>query len=160
MSMGLNAANAIYACLWCTIHRDKRLVLQYKLAFNPNSLHDIHCVRCDTSISLEECEKDQRTLADIKKKCTKSTVDARLGCIHPPLFEIELDHVVIDELHLLLRVTDKLISALILRMAHLDHSSRIHQGTQSSHMRQLVSAIKSCGVSFQVRHMIMVVYFM
>ena len=29
------------------------------------------------------------------------------GCCKEPLLDIELDHVIVDELHLLLRITDK-----------------------------------------------------
>ena len=36
------------------------------------------------------------------------------GCTHLPLFSITLDHVVVDELHLLLRITDQLEKGLIM----------------------------------------------
>ena len=42
----------------------------------------------------------------IKKQCKCSK--SNFGCINPPLINICLDHVVADELHLLLRVTDQL----------------------------------------------------
>ena len=29
------------------------------------------------------------------------------GCCKEPLLDIELDHIIVDELHLLLRITDK-----------------------------------------------------
>ena len=74
-----------------------------------------------------------------------------------PPFDIELDHVIADELHLLLRITDKLFGNLILRMAELDHSGRVHGSTSThtapviNHIDQLVQAIRSCGIHFQVR---------
>ena len=42
------------------------------------------------------------------------------GCQSPPLFSIPLDHVVIDELHMLLRVTDRLEKGLIYDMIYWD----------------------------------------
>ena len=36
-----------------------------------------------------------------------------LGCKNAPLLELELDHIIPDELHLVLRVMDMLIQALI-----------------------------------------------
>ena len=48
----------------------------------------------------------QRTRADL-------TADGKLGSINMPLLDLELDHVIPDELHLLLRVMDVLIQGLI-----------------------------------------------
>ena len=102
-------------------------------------------------MTAEECKKNKRTLDSIRTCSTKSTLHERLGCVNQPLLDIELDKVVVDELHLLLRISDKLISALVLRMAQLDHQSRVRSEGQPTHMNQLVSAIRSCGVPFRVR---------
>ena len=107
--------------------------------------------RSDMTVSLEDSKIKKRTLSSLKDRCTKSDVHQRLGCIHEPLFDIELDHVIVDELHLLLRITDRLISALINRMAQLDTRSRLFKEGQPNNMIQLVSAINSCGVPFKVR---------
>ena len=105
------------------------------------------------SVTVEECQQAARTLQDIKKCCRRPAGkrDDRLGCINPPLLEIELDHVIVDELHLLLRITDRLISALVLRMAQLDHASRVHHTGEEGHMKQLTEAVRSCGIHFRVR---------
>ena len=42
-----------------------------------------------------------RTLSDIKKCASKQ----ELSCVHQPLVDIPLENVVLDELHLMLRVT-------------------------------------------------------
>ena len=42
------------------------------------------------------------------------------GCHSQPLFEISLDHIVIDELHLILRVIDRLEQGLILEVVDWD----------------------------------------
>ena len=101
-------------------------------------------------MTLEECTATGRTLEDIKNCCTKSTVEARFGCINPPLFEIEPDHIVVDELHLLLRISDRLISALIMRMVQLDHAEHVHHRQSGNHMDQLLAAVRSCGIHFSV----------
>ena len=44
----------------------------------------------------------KRTLADIKHLCTVKT---NFGCIGPPLFDIAIENVRVDELHLMLRIT-------------------------------------------------------
>jgi len=42
------------------------------------------------------------------------------GCHSQPLFDISLDHIVIDELHLMLRVMDRLEQGLILEVVDWD----------------------------------------
>ena len=59
-------------------------------------------------------------------------------CVHQPLSGIELSHVILDELHLFLRVMDVLINNLV-------------QGAHKSiHVNHLVEVFKSCGVTFNV----------
>lgn len=52
-----------------------------------------------------------RTLQQIRDLLQDS--NNNYGCINDPLLNIELDHVIVDELHLLLRVTDVLKTNLI-----------------------------------------------
>lgn len=75
-------------------------------------------------MTLEECIVTGQMLDDLKNCCTKSTVDTQFECITPPLFEIKPGHIVVDELHLLLVISDKLISVLIMIMLQLDHVQR------------------------------------
>ena len=94
MVMGLSSANAEYACLWCEVHKDLRRDTSKDLLFyNTAPL--------------------KRTLESIKKqcKCKKqcNCNKSNFGCINPLLINISLDHVVADELHRLLRVTDRLL---------------------------------------------------
>ena len=44
-------------------------------------------------------------------------------CIHPPLFDIDLDHVVLDELHLMMRITDRLTDCVITEVMERDSKS-------------------------------------
>ena len=42
------------------------------------------------------------------------------GCFAQPLFNIPLSHVVIDDLHLLLRVTDRLEKGIVMEVLDMD----------------------------------------
>ena len=61
------------------------------------------------NMSMDEevyCQEKARSLSSLKSDSQHSTrhCSKHLGCIHPPLFNIELDSIVVDELHLMLRV--------------------------------------------------------
>ena len=47
------------------------------------------------------------------------------GCQHQPLFKIPLDNIIIDELHLMLRVMDRLETGLILEVLDWDEVESI-----------------------------------
>ena len=90
--LGLNGATGNYACAWCTIHKDDRWKMDREFNyFNSPPL--------------------ARILQDIKEMSKKSRDN--YGCCREPLLNIELDHIVVDELHLLLRITDILTANLI-----------------------------------------------
>ena len=64
----------------------------------------------------------------------------RLGSQHPPMLAIDPDHVVLDELHLLLRILDVLIRNLILEMVRLDiENNQRARGSSGSYLEGLVS---------------------
>jgi len=58
--------------------------------------------------------------------------------------------VVVDELHLLLWVTDVLIRNLISLAASRDHEEQQRWGESSNHIRQLEQAVQSCKVTFTI----------
>lgn len=89
--MGLNSATSDFSCLWCKIHKGERW---------------------DTSKPMDYYNKDptMRTTEGIKKLCHEKD---NYGCIHEPLLNIPLTHVIPDELHLLLRITDRLLQNVI-----------------------------------------------
>ena len=98
------------------------------------------------------CQEKARSLSSLKSDCQHSTrlCSKHLGCIHTSLLNIELDIIVVVELHLMLCVGDVLLQNLILYADSRDHASREHQGEEANHLRQLEQAIRSCGVSFQI----------
>jgi len=96
------------------------------------------------------CDK-ARTLESLRKGAKESRKEKRKGAVHPPLFDIEIGHVVVDELHLLLRVVGVLLRNLIYEVLRIDRSTKERSATVTqSHLSMLVDAVRSCGVSFKV----------
>ena len=107
---------------------------------------------------MEEYTENMVHTQETLKKCSKlpssRPAKERLGSQQTPLLSIDPDHIVLDELHLLLRILDILIRNLIYEMVHLDtHNSQRGSRSQSAsvtHLQQLVSTIRECGISFNV----------
>lgn len=90
--LGLKGATSFYACAWCKVHKDKRWDMNHEKDFyNKPPL--------------------QRTLKELKELSKKGREN--FCCEHEPLLHIELDHVILDELHILLRVVDVLLNNLL-----------------------------------------------
>ena len=85
-----------------------------------------------------------RTISGIRQ-CTTKPVHQRFGVKHIPLLNIELHHVVPDELHLLLRITDVLECNVIKQVLEQDIKARSDQCKQA-----LLRSIRKCGVSFRI----------
>ena len=76
-------------------------------------------------------------------------------CCHKPLLVIPLDHIILDELHLMLRITDILIENLIEdAMQWYDKESskknKKRSVEKSEHVKKLLQAINNCGVTFSI----------
>ena len=97
------------------------------------------------------CQEKARSLSSLKSDSQHSTwhCSKHLGCIHPPLLNTEVDSIMVDELHLMLRVGDVLLRNLILYADSRDHASHEHR-EEANNLWQLEQAIHSCGVSFQI----------
>lgn len=131
MIMGLNSATADYACVWCKVHKDNRW---------------------DTSKDMTFYSEDpqRRTLDEIKKN---SKSKDNYGCIYQPLIDIELDDVVPDELHLLLRVTDRLLENVIdelLEKSVIEDFNRQKGQPKGVLLAKFVQGVNSCGIPFHV----------
>jgi hypothetical protein len=72
----------------------------------------------------------------------------RNNCIEStqPVVSIEPEHIIINELHLLLGICDKLLRNLILDTKTLDEKDAVH-GEMSDFLGQLIEKIRGCGVS-------------
>ena len=85
----------------------------------------------------------QRTSQNLKEDVVKDYFGVRAQ----PLGSIEPEHIIIDELHRLLRICDKLLMNLILNTKTLDDKNAVH-GEKSDFLGQLTEKIRGCGVSF------------
>ena len=90
--MGLSGATSNHACLWCKVHKDERWNMSYNIQY----------------FNSPETKRD---LKDLRESAEKKS--GNYCCVNPPLLNIELDHIIPDELHLLLRIMDVLNGNLV-----------------------------------------------
>ena len=126
--LGLTGATSNHSCVWCKIHKDKRWDMSYDISYynSPPLKRTIE----------EICE-----MAGRKKE--------NYCCNHQPLVHIDLDHVILDELHLMLRVVDVLIED-VLEWDKTEDISKKRCEERGIHLQNLINTIKSCGVSFNI----------
>ena len=130
--LGLKSATCNHSCIWCKIHKDMKWDMTYDL--NHYNSTPLKC-----------------TLAEIREMTARKKDN--YCCKYPPLLNIDLDHVILDELHLMLRVVDVLIDNLLEDVLEWDKNVDIckrRSEKRGEHLENLVSTIRSCGVSFQV----------
>ena len=107
MVCGIDSANSKYACIWCTCPKEDR--------------HDT-----TKEWSITDVKKGARTVESISlasKLPAKSP--KKYNCSRMPLFEdIPIHRVIIDVLHLFLRIADNLINLLITELRRMDGIDR------------------------------------
>ena len=107
---GIESATAVHACVWCKCSKSQRpdMKLQW---------------------SISDPSKGARTVREIMEKCKLAKTNKnRYNCKHPPLFPfISINRVIIDTLHLFLRISDKLTDLLI-------RDLRIYDDTNTTHL--------------------------
>ena len=81
---------------------------------------------------------------------SKSKKKPTFGQTRKPFIHVPLDHVVLDELHLMLRVTDVLTENLIREVIERDKRQGVTKALSGKYLNKLVKAIKDCGVSFSI----------
>ena len=99
---GIDAASSTYACIWCKCKRDERW---------------------DTSKewSISDVTKGARSTEENLEISALPNSRKKFNVSNPPLFPtIPLSHIVIDNLHLFLRVADVLINLLITELRRQD----------------------------------------
>ena len=104
-------------------------------------------------MSIDAKDLQLRSLKSLKDNALLST-SKQLGSIYQSLINLELNRIVVDELHLLLQISDKLIDNMVTRAAELDHRDYVFGNTSRSitHIEELQSATISCGVYFKVNY--------
>ena len=80
-----------------------------------------------------------------------------MGIINPPLLLMNLNCIIPDKLHLLLRITDKLIQNLIIAAVVADYPAKPLTGPT---VKSLITEVQSNGVHFKVYEKIIQVCFL
>ena len=97
---GIDSAKADFACIWCKCPKSQQHII-------------------DKVWSISDVSHGARTLSKKRKK--------EFNVSHEPLFpSIPLTHVVIDNLHMFLRISDVLIDLLILELKHQDCIDKVY----------------------------------
>ena len=79
------------------------------------------------SWSVIDPEKGARTISEIKELAGKRRRGNKYGCVEQPLFpSIPISHVVIDTLHLLLRISDVLMNLLLADLERHDELKKLN----------------------------------
>ena len=90
-----------------------------------------------------------RTLETTITDSSFSQPKKHLGSKEKPILQTEPSNLVIDELHLLLRIGDVLLRNVILQANSLDHMVYMKEGRRSDdHLRMLETLVRRCGVTF------------
>ena len=77
----------------------------------------------------------------------------KFSCEHEPLIFIDPDHIILDELHLLLRVMDVLLENIVLECIDWDKSDNFNKRKCEQtchHQTKLLQTIRLCGASFDI----------
>jgi len=132
LMLGLKGATSNYACAWCKVQKaDRWKIGESYIPYNMPPF--------------------ARSLEEICKMSSQSK--GNFCCDKKPLLNIELDHIVVGELHLMLRVTDILMKNLINECLNCDKDDDLNRKKgepQGLHLRKLIQVFWSCGVSFDV----------
>lgn len=123
--LGLCGATGNYACPWCHVSKVDRTDLTKEMMFYES----------------REMKRTSLTLAEHSKTKT-------YGSKYPPLIEIDPCKIVPDELHLLLRVSDILLTNIIDDCRQQDAKLEVMK-KEPEKLKTLISKINECGVVFQ-----------
>ena len=132
---GLGRANEDYACVWCKCPRQQQWDTSKKWSIN-----------------------DPTFAARTIDKIARFSTGKKFNCKARPLFDfIPVDHVIIDTLHLFLRISDVLIDLLIRELTKSDAIEKNKTFSDGfprdkyKHMASYEEFVKSIGISFNFR---------
>ena len=103
MVCGIGSAISKYPCIWCKCRTDEKFDVEQNW-------------------SITDVNKGARTVQEIEQLSSgRGSLDLKFSCKQPPFFpSIPLPKVVIDTLHLFLRISDNLQNLLILELRRQD----------------------------------------
>lgn len=124
---GIDSASCKYACIWCKCPAEE-------------------CWNMDKQWSICDRSKGARTIEENTELASRSTKKFN---ITP---NIPLTHVVMDNLHLFLRVSDVLISRLVIELKHHDSLEKVkklslYDSPRYHHLHAFQRFIASLGIS-------------
>ena len=121
MVCGIGSAISKYPCIWCKGRTDEKFDIEQNW-------------------SITDVDKGARTVQEILQLCSKrGTLDSKCSCKQPPFFPfIPLHKVVIDTLHLILRISDNLQNLLILE---LRNKMQLRKKLHSTHLIEMSTDI-------------------
>ena len=130
MATGIDSATSTYACIWCKCPRAERANTTKKW-------------------SITDTSKGARTIEENVQLGGRST--AKFNVSHVPLFpKIPLTRVIVDNLHMFLRVSDVLIDLFIVELRALDRINQVTKLKSMEHLAHLLrfeKSVKELGVS-------------
>ena len=116
-----------------------------------------HYERSPIKRTIDELIKECPEHSDVKemnpqsnKTKGKTKKKATYGQTRKPFINVPLDHILLDELHLMLRVTDVLTDNLIREVMERDRRNGSSKALKGEFLNKLVKAIQDCGISFSV----------
>ncbi|KAJ7380565.1 hypothetical protein OS493_009032 [Desmophyllum pertusum] len=121
IAMGMKAATSNNSCVWCKIFKNERVNLSHS------------------------CEYFQT--AEMIRKIDEAW-STQPGCHSQPFFNIPLENVILDELHLMLRITDRLEEGIILEILKWDkddNQTRSSRQKTDVHLQEFLTAVRSLG---------------
>ncbi|KAJ8018072.1 hypothetical protein HOLleu_44137 [Holothuria leucospilota] len=128
--MGLDSCSSLYSCVWCKCSASDRW---------------------DSSKSWSMTNPDQgaRTVSEICEMAGRKR--NKYNCSFPPIFTcIPVDHVVMDSLHLFLRIADQLVSQLIKYLRLMDNikSMSVYSPLKHLRMAKFETFVNSLGIEW------------
>ena len=133
MATGIDAASSTYACIWCKCPTNLR--------FDPDKVW-----------SVTNTSEGARTIEDTIKLSQLPRSKKQFNVSNTPLFPtIPLTNVVMDNLHLFLRVSDVLLDLLITELKRQDSIDKVKRFssfdiTKYKHMQGFEQFIKGLGI--------------
>lgn len=124
--LGLGGSTGDFACPWCKVHKNDR----HDLTKHWNFYHSSDLFRSYEEICFLAGQ-------------TKNT----FGVKHKPLLKVNIDHFILDELHLMLRITDILLRNVILDCKDKDDLDKKESKLNGKNLEHFVKLV-DCGVSF------------
>ena len=141
MVLGLSAATANHACPWCKVHKNHR----HDTTNSPAYFNTPPVAR-----TMDELRTQNPTQVKDNTVTDGKTGKNKYGQKHEPLINVELDHIVIDELHMMLRITDILTNALVKNAMQKDKLEGHKKVLEAPNLLNVIKAANACGVSFNV----------